>query len=279
MQNTSPNQLLASTAAWTAGVRAKESERDDHLFFDPWAEALAGEEGMTWIESRPVDSALPIAIRTRYFDDFLQRITRQQAISQVVLLAAGLDTRAYRLSWPEDTIIFELDQPAVLAHKESVLREAGARPTCRRRSAGANLAAPWTDALVEMGFEPRLPAVWLLEGFLFYLPNESITSILDTVTSLSAAGSWVGFDIINSTMLTSPITAKWIAMQAQSGAPWIGTMDDPRAFMARRGWETALMQAGAENANYGRWRLPVFPVLQPDVPHNWYVTARTQAGS
>jgi len=279
MQKTSSNQLLASTAAWTAGVRAKESEREDYLFFDPWAEALAGEEGMTWIESRPIDSALPIAIRTRYFDDFLQRITREQALSQVVLLAAGMDTRAYRLSWPEDTTIFELDQPAVLAHKESILREVDAHPTCRRRSAGADLSEPWTDALMEVGFEPYLPAVWLLEGFLFYLPNEAITSILDTVTRLSAAGSWVGFDVVNNIMLTSPITEKWIAMQARSGAPWIGTMDNPQTFMAQRGWEAALTQPGAEDASYGRWLLPVFPVLQPDVPHNWYVTARAQAGS
>jgi hypothetical protein len=80
-------------------------------------------------------------------------------------------------------------------------------------------------------------------------------------------------------MLTSPITAKWITMQAQSGAPWIGTMDDPRAYMARRGWKAALTQAGAEDANYGPRPFPVFPVLQHDVPHNWYVTARIQARS
>jgi hypothetical protein len=56
-------------------------------------------------------------------------------------------------------------------------------------------------------------------------------------------------------------------------------MDDPRAFMAQRGWEAVLTQAGAEDANYGRWLFPVFPTLQPDVPHNWYVTASTQPGS
>ena len=91
--------LVGSTAHWTAAVRAKESERPDRLFDDPWAAALAGEAGMAWLEPRTPDSLAPIVLRTRYFDDFLQRITRQSGIRQVVLLAAGLDTRAFRLSW------------------------------------------------------------------------------------------------------------------------------------------------------------------------------------
>jgi len=129
------------------------------------------------------------------------------------------------------------------------------------------------DALVLHGFDPQTPSLWLLEGFLFYLPNETGTHILDALTELAAPGSWLGFDIINSTTLTSPLTQKWIEMQAQSGAPWIGTMDDPVVFMAHRGWAASLTQAGAEDAHYGRWPYPVIPTTMPDMPHNWFVIA------
>ncbi|MFO7678915.1 MAG: SAM-dependent methyltransferase [Chloroflexota bacterium] len=274
MEKTTSEQLLGSTAYWTAAVRARENEREDALFHDPWAAALAGDVGMTWIAPRPAESVAPIAIRTRYFDDCLQRITQDEGIRQVVLLAAGLDTRAFRLSWPEATIVFELDQPAVLAYKEEILQAAQAKPGCARRVVGADLREPWAEALVKSGFDPLRPSAWLLEGFLFYLDNAFTTPLLDTVSSLAAPGSWLGFDVINSLTLTSPLTSKWVEMQAQSGAPWVGTMDDPTAFLAQRGWQAGLTQGGAADAHYGRWPLPVIPVTMPNIPHNWFVTAR-----
>jgi methyltransferase (TIGR00027 family) len=274
MDTTKSDHSLSATAYWMASVRARESEREDCLIRDPWAADLAGETGMTWIAARSADSVLPIAIRTRYFDDFLQRITAEQQILQVVLLASGLDTRAFRLDWPEKTIVFEVDQPSVLAYKEQVLRSANARPTCTRQTIGVDLTNPWAEALTAQGFYPQRPSLWLLEGFLFYLPQETITQLLDVVTGLAAPGSWLGFDIMNSVTLTSPLTQKWVEMQAQSGAPWIGTMDDPVTFLAQRGWQAALTQAGAADAHYGRWSFPVIPVTMPNMPHNWFVTAR-----
>jgi methyltransferase (TIGR00027 family) len=274
MENIASERLLSSTAYWTASVRARENEREDRLIRDPWAAALAGEEGMAWIAPRPAESVVPIIIRTRYFDDFLQRVTQEHGILQVVLLAAGLDTRAFRLSWPEETCVFELDQPPILAHKEQILHAADAQPACIRQAIGVDLTAPWADELISSGFVPRLPSVWLLEGFLFYLANETIRQLLDEVISLAAPGSWMAFDIVNSVMLTSPLTQKWVEMQAQSGAPWIGTMDDPVAFLAQRGWEATLTQAGADDANYGRWPYPVIPITMTNMPHNWFVTAR-----
>lgn len=107
-----------------------------------------------------------------------------------------------------------------------------------------------------------------------YLPQEAITQLLDAVTGLAAPGSWLGFDIMNSVTLTSPLAQKWVEMQAQSGAPWIGTMDDPVTFLAQRGWQAALTQAGAADAHHGRWSFPVIPVTMPKRPHNWFVTAR-----
>jgi methyltransferase (TIGR00027 family) len=270
------DQWLGSTARWTAGVRAKERAREDRLFDDPWAAALAGEEGAEWIEHRSADSVVPMVLRTRFFDDFLQRITLQHAMRQVVLMAAGLDTRAFRLNWPEGTRLFELDQAPVLKYKEQVLHSAGARPACARQMIEADLTGPWKERLIKAGFDAQHPSGWLLEGFLFYLSNESVMHLLDEVTSLAARGSWMGFDVINSTMLTSAWTRQWVEMQANSGAPWIGTMDDPEGFLAVRGWKASLTQAGAEDANYGRWPYPVIPTTMPDMPHNWFVSAQKE---
>lgn len=266
------SQSLGNTARWTASARAQESAREDHIFYDPWAAALAGEQGAEWLTQRSGHVA-PMVIRTRYFDEFLQRVAGEQAIRQVVLGAAGLDTRAYRLNWPEGTRLFELDQPAVLQYKAEVLQAAGAQPTCQRRAVPVDLTTDWGQQLAACGFDAAQPSAWLLEGILFYLTNESITQILDTVSRLSAPGSWLGFDIVNGVTLTSPITHAWIEMQAQMGAPWIGTMEDPEAFLAERGWKASLTQPGSPDANYGRWTLPVIPVKLPNFPHNWYVTA------
>ena len=275
-EKTSSNQLLGLTARWTAGVRARESARTDHLFDDPWAEALVGKEGMEWLAQRPEDSTLPMAIRTRFFDDFLLNISRRYAIRQVVLMAAGLDTRAFRIDWPAGICLFELDQPEVLQYKEEILHASGARPACQRQLIEVDLTNPWQEKLLGGNFDAKLPSVWLLEGFLFYLSNESITQILDGVTSLAAPGSWMGFDIINSAMLTSTWTRPWVEMQAGMGAPWIGTLDAPQEFLAQRDWQATLTQAGASDANYGRWKLPVLPVMAPELPHNWFVTAQKQ---
>ena len=263
---------LASTAHWTASVRALESERPDGLFYDPWAAELAGETGRAWMAQRTPDKVLPIVLRTRYFDDFLQRLVGE-GLRQVVLMAAGLDTRAFRIAWSQGMRLFELDQPEVLYTKEKTLASAGAQPTCERRAIAADLTSSWQEALLRGGFDARRPAVWLLEGFLFYLPSNEITRILDQVCALACPGSWLGFDVINSAMLSHPLTKAWVEMQAASGAPWIGVLDNPVEFLVERGWQASLTQAGQPDAHYGRWTLPVLPTQMPDVPHNWFVTA------
>jgi methyltransferase (TIGR00027 family) len=174
-EDTTHNERLGLTARWTAAMRARESQREDRLLNDPWAAAPAGEDGGgRWIEgSQPIEDAASLGtlLRTRYFDDFLLRMTREQAIRQVVLMAAGLDTRAYRLDWPAQTRLFELDQPQVLTYKEQILASAGAKPTCERYTIAVDLTGLWTDLLKGAGFDPQQPTIWVLEGFLVYLTN------------------------------------------------------------------------------------------------------------
>lgn len=264
---------LEATARWTAAVRAAESARADALLRDPWAGALAGPDGMAWTAERTPGSVLPIVLRTRYFDDWLEGTLAGGPIRQAVLLAAGLDTRAFRLTWAAGARCFEVDRPAVLGHNAAILEGAGARPRCDRRPVEADLAAPWGDALLAAGFDAARPAAWLLEGIMFYLPNDVIRRVLDGVTALAAPGSVLGFDIVNGEMLLSPWTRPWMDMQAAAGAPWIGTMDDPVGELAGLGWRASLTQAGQPDANHGRWTLPVIPTTMPAMPHNWFVTA------
>ena len=264
---------LEATARWTAAVRALETTRQDRLFDDPWAAELAGPEGRAWIEARTPESVLPIVLRTRYFDDWLQGIMAESASAQVVLLGAGLDTRSFRLPWPAGTPVFELDREAVLDHKERVLSRAGATPRCDRQVVVADLGDDWPTVLTGAGFDDRRPATWLLEGLLFYLPGERLVRVLEQVTAHAAPGSRLGFDIVNAAVLTSPYTRSWVGMQAAAGAPWLGTMEDPIGFLAERGWAAALTQAGQPDASHGRWTLPVVPTTLPDFPHSWFVTA------
>jgi len=268
---------LGATARWTAAVRARESERDDRLFHDPFAPLLAGEVGLRWIETRTPESYVSIAIRTRYFDDFLLGVATEQGIRQFVFVGAGMDSRAFRLNWPQACVIFELDKPEVLREKERLLATVAAVPACSRRAVDADLVSDWQATLLDSGYRTDHPSCWLFEGILFYLPVATLTSLLLSAIRLTADGSFIAFDIINGAMLQSPYTKTWVQMQAEAGAPWIGTMDDPLGFLAEHGVTARLTQAGAADASYGRWQLPVLPVDAPDFPHNWFVTGRKGA--
>lgn len=269
----SPSELLGTTARWTAAVRAAETLREDGLLDDPWAEALAGPEGMAWRAQRDELGVLPMILRARYFDDVLLRAAWVDGIRQVVLMAAGYDTRAYRLDWPSGTRVFEIDRAEVLERKREILDARGAAPACERHAVAADLAGAWREPLARAGLALDQPAIWLLEGFLFYLPTATVRSVLEGVLTMGAPGSEIGFDVVNEAMLTSPFTRSWVEMQARSGAPWLGTLDDPGALLEAHGWTAHLTQCGAPDANHGRWTFPV-PGDDPSAPHLWLVTGR-----
>ena len=278
MSSNNPERMsLASTARWTAAVRAHESERPDRLFNDPWAALLAGIVGQDWLASMPAEvstaSQTSIVVRTKFFDDFLLRVTTEHQVHQVVIVAAGMDTRAFRLAWPEGTRLFELDQPELLAQKEQLLASATVSPTCRRQTIGVDLREPWVEALCQAGFDPLQRSVWLLEGFFHYLPESSVLNLLDVVTTLSAAESWLGFDVVNRDMLTSPWIRSWVESLEKSGVPWLSTMEEPEAVLAEREWTATVVQFGEESANFGRWPYPTAPRSVPGIPRSFLVTA------
>jgi methyltransferase (TIGR00027 family) len=219
-----------------------------------------------------------VVIRTKFFDDFLLHALAEYPIRQVVMLAAGMDTRGFRLTLPAETRLFELDQPELLAQKEELLSSASASATCWRRTIGIDfIKEHWPEALLRAGFKPRQPTVWLIEGLLPYLAESTIPHLLNIVTALSAPDSQLAFTAINREMLTSPSTQLWVKAMEEAGVPWLSAMDKPETLLAKRGWVPTVVQPGEEGANFGRWSHPVVPRSVPAVPRSWLVTAVRQA--
>jgi methyltransferase (TIGR00027 family) len=129
-----------------------------------------------------------MAVRTKFFDEFFIDATNA-GIRQAVILASGLDARAYRLPWPAGTTVYEIDQPQVIEFKSRTLAELGAQPTALRRAVAIDLRDDWPAALRAEGFDPDAPSAWSAEGLLGYLPPEAQDRLLDTITALSAPGS------------------------------------------------------------------------------------------
>lgn len=185
---------VGRTALGVALVRARESNRTDRLFDDPYAEAfLAAAPGavpdLDATPGGPVPGVVHgVVIRTRYFDDFLAQAW-VAGCRQVVLVAAGLDTRAFRLPWPDDVRLFEMDLPEVLEFKDAVLDQAGATPRCHRSTVPVDLRDAWPEHLLHAGFQPSEPTAWLIEGLLVYLTAEEAARLLGMVGYLSAPGS------------------------------------------------------------------------------------------
>jgi methyltransferase (TIGR00027 family) len=263
---------VAQTALWMAAARAGESRRHDRLFDDPYAAALAAGSGISPAAPQESGSAL-IAIRTRFFDDYLLRATEVFGVRQVVILAAGMDTRAYRLPWPHGTIVHELDRPELLAAKDAILAREGALPSCERKPLGVDLAADWTGTLNNAGFRREEPSAWLAEGLLFYLEEQAVHMLLGRVADLAAYGSRLAVDTINSGYLTSKWTASALQRFAQLGCPWCFGTDEPEWLLAEYGWRAQVTQASEQGASYGRWRWPDAPSWVPQAPRWFFATA------
>ena len=128
------------------------------------------------------------AVRTHFFDAYFAAAA-EAGIRQIVILASGLDSRAYRLEWPSGTVVFEIDQPKVLEYKAATLAAHGAQPSATRHEVAIDLRFDWPAALKAAGFDPAKPTAWLAEGLLMYLPSDAQDRLFEQVTALSAPGS------------------------------------------------------------------------------------------
>jgi methyltransferase (TIGR00027 family) len=204
---------VGATATMVAAARAMATTADDPLINDPFAEPLVRAVGVDFFtrlvtgDLRPEDLDSDsesvgmqqmtdnMAVRTKFFDEFFLSATGG-GIRQAVILASGLDSRAYRLAWPAGTTVYEIDQPDVIEFKTRTLAELGAEPTAKRRAVAMDLRYDWPSALIEEGFDPNQPTAWSAEGLLGYLPPDAQDRLLDTITELSPPGSRVAVESV-----------------------------------------------------------------------------------
>ena len=193
-----------ATAVGVARVRALETERENALFHDPLAQAFATAGGL-WPSSPPLPDdeaarrrrlavSFSIVIRTKFLDDLLQQASTS-GVRQVVLLGAGMDSRAFRMDWPEGTRLFEVDTAAPLAFKASVLRQERAVARCERITVAVDLREDWPGALAAAGHDPAVPTAWIAEGLLIYLPEDAVELLLARISAQSAPGSRMGLTV------------------------------------------------------------------------------------
>jgi methyltransferase (TIGR00027 family) len=273
------------TSRWVAASRARETAAANRLFEDPYAHSLAGEEGFALLSATqkalpgpPADGPDPyISIRTRFFDDALLGTVNEAGLRQVVLLAAGMDSRAFRLAWPVGVTLFEIDREEVLDYKDAVLGRLGAKAHCSRRVVRADLERDWTGPLTEAGFDTERPTAFLVEGLLVFLETAAVGSLLSALEQLAPPGSWLGVDLIGPDLLSSPYLKPFLETLKQLGCPWRFGTAEPEQLLARHGWAATIVVPGEPEANYGRWPYPVAPRDLPGIPRSYLVTARRVA--
>jgi methyltransferase (TIGR00027 family) len=283
---------VGATATMVAAARAMAAKADKPLIDDPFAEPLVRAVGVDlWcrlasghvnVADLDHDAALGMqrmadnmAVRTKFFDEFFLDAAAE-GIRQAVILASGLDSRAYRLAWPAGMAVYEIDQPDVLEFKTRTLAGLGAEPTADRRSVPMDLRYNWPDALIEAGFDPNRPTAWSAEGLLGYLPPDAQDRLLDTVTELSAPGSRVAVESVPN--IDAADHERAIERMRAASEKWrehgfdldfadlvyLGDRNEAASYLADRGWQlnrstvTELFAANGlaplevdEDANFG----------------------------
>jgi methyltransferase (TIGR00027 family) len=277
---------VGATAVMVALARARETASANPLIRDQFAEPLVStpqlravrEQVAAWWAGDPddeVDSAVGAqqmidyqAVRTHFFDAYFAEAT-EAGIRQVVILAAGLDSRAYRLAWPDDTVVYEIDLPKVLEYKTQTLAAHGAAPTVDRRAVPVDLRHDWPQALRDTGFDPARPTAWLAEGLLPFLPASAQEAMFASVDALSGSGSRVAVEIFGADEeKRKEAEEKWAALRAKRQARgsdisdttfnpfdlWFdhGGRSEPADWFAAHGWATESVSARDEAGRLGR---------------------------
>jgi len=269
-------RAVSYTSQWTAAARALETERAHAcLVKDPYARDLAAPKGFELLNKYGGGGLKEfVAIRTWYLDQAIIEAVSQTEIRQVVLIAAGMDTRAFRLPLPAEVVVFEVDHANLLQEKRQRLEKLGASPTVTRREVGTDLAGDWLPDLLAAGFDATKPTLWVPEAVFFFLTEEQASILLHRMQSLSAAGSRIAADILSRSLLKSPATQLFLAALRKDGTPWLFGTDDPENFMMQNGWLiTELKEPGEKGVAEDRWPYKVQPRDVPGVSRNWLLKA------
>lgn len=258
---------VGATATMVAAARAIATNSPDPLIDDPFAEPLVRAVGVEFFKRLASgelsaadvddDSALGLqrmtdnmAVRTKFFDEFFLAAA-EAGVRQAVILAAGLDARAYRLAWPTGTTVYEIDQPQVIDFKTTAMAELGAAPTADRRAVAIDLRNDWPTALRAAGFDPGQPTAWIAEGLLGYLPSDAQDRLLDNITALSAPGSRLATETVPNANAFDhdKMAARMQAVADQwrghgfdinwSDLVFLDERNEVAAYLDAQGWQTA----------------------------------------
>jgi methyltransferase (TIGR00027 family) len=269
---------VGATATMVAAARAVASRETDAIIDDPFAAPLVRAVGLDFFV-RLIDGEVApdaddggerdlqletdsIAVRTRFFDDFFLNAARD-GIRQSVILAAGLDVRAYRLAWPPGSVVYEVDQPKVVEFKTATMDGLGAAPTADRRTVAVDLRDDWPEALRRSGFDPSQPTSWSAEGLLMYLPPDAQDRLFDNITELSAPGSklateYHGDSGRSMSQRAQQFNQRWANLGCDidlSGLFFDGERNNVVEYLAGKGWQVSTRPRREFFADYGR----VFP--------------------
>ncbi len=302
-------QSVGATALGVAAARAVETESENPLINDPFARVFvdAAGEGMWSIYADPKLLAKAIelepdvqtriqlmidfmATRTAFFDEFFLGAA-DSGVRQVVILAAGLDARTWRLPWPAGTVVYELDQPKVLEFKTNTLREHGAHPTAQLVNVPIDLRQDWPKALQDAGFDASRPCAWSAEGLVRYLPAQAQDLLFERIHALSAQGSWLASNVPGAGF-TDPERVRrqredmqrMLAAAAKLVNAEITDYDDlwyPEertavdGWLSEHGWEVSTATFSELMARYGR---SIPQGAEDSMPPTLYVSAQRRAG-
>jgi methyltransferase (TIGR00027 family) len=257
-----------------AAGRAVETAGANPLIRDEFARILVSSAGPAWAQLADPELAwldgdrhgqrvhrLGIdyqAVRTHFFDEYFRAAADDDGIRQVVILAAGLDSRAYRLNWPPDTTVYEIDQPEVLEYKTGILESHGAVPAASRRPVPVDLRDDWPAALTAAGFDRAQPTAWLAEGLLPYLPSDAADRLFEKFTALSAPGSQAAVEVFG--MNSHSNTNRWKRMRERLGLDvnvealtyHEPGRSDAIGWLAEHGWQVHSVNNRDEMARLGR---------------------------
>ncbi len=279
---------VALTAAAVAQERAVETARADGLVNDPWARTLVDAAVAAAPTSSPqwtllANGVTPSAVvpamtdylplRTRWLDDVILSAVEAGA-GQVVVLGAGLDTRALRLAWSKSVHVFTIDQPAVMDFVQNVLASETPPPDVRWTPLSADLAGPWNSTLVKSGFTIDVATVWVLEGVLMYLSPEQNHALLATVRELSAVGSVMLADLAHPSILDGAAFAAGRQSLGDNGSPVRSAVGEPVSWYATHGWDARVVDPAALADTHDRAVPPVLDPTTPGGPVFWLTEAQ-----